>query len=80
MRTVRTLAKGQVVIPAEVRGQFGIEPGVLLELRVSGDHIELWPMPKDPIAAFIGSLAGDVSLTDELISEHAAEVERDKRR
>lgn len=53
---------------------------MLLELRVSSDHIELWQMPKDPIAAFRGSLAGDVSLADELISEHAVEVERDKGR
>lgn len=80
MLTVRTLAKGQVVIPAEVRGQFGIESGSLLELTVSGDHIELKPLPQDPIAAFCGSLAGGASLAEGLMAEHRAEVERDAKR
>ena len=38
MQTVRTLAKGQVVIPAAVREQLGIQSGTLLEVnsRASG--------------------------------------------
>ena len=73
MQTVRMLAKGQVVIPAEVRRRLGIAPGDLLEIRVVDDHIELAPLPDDPIAAFAGSLRGDDSLADGLIEEHRRE-------
>ena len=77
MQTVRTLAKGQVVIPAEVRRRLGIAPGDLLEIRVVDDHIELAPLPDDPIAAFRGSLRGGDSLADGLIEEHRREVTGD---
>ncbi|MDP2792682.1 MAG: AbrB/MazE/SpoVT family DNA-binding domain-containing protein [Sulfurisoma sp.] len=80
MQIIRTLAKGQVVIPAAVRDRFGIEPGSLLELMVADDHIELRPAPADPIAAFCGSLAGGESLTGGLMKEHKAEVKRDAKR
>lgn len=80
MLTIRTLAKGQVVIPAPLRKQLAIEPGDLLEVSLSGDHIELRPVPKDPIAAFSGSLGGGESLSDGLTMEHKQEVERDSRR
>ena len=77
MQTVRTLAKGQVVIPAEVRRRLGIAPGDLLEIRVVDDHIELAPLPDDPIAAFCGSLGGGGSLAADLIEEHRREVTGD---
>ncbi|MFZ5593333.1 MAG: AbrB/MazE/SpoVT family DNA-binding domain-containing protein [Pseudomonadota bacterium] len=80
MLTVRTLAKGQVVIPAELRKQLAIEPGSLLEVSVVGDHIELRPAPRDPIAAFCGSLAGGESLAEGLMEEHRQEVGRDAKR
>ena len=80
MLTVRTLAKGQVVIPAPLRKQLAIEPGDLLEVSLSGDHIELRPVPKDPIAAFSGSLSGGKNLANGLIEEHASEVGRDSGR
>jgi AbrB family looped-hinge helix DNA binding protein len=79
MQTVRTLAKGQVVIPAEVRRRLGIAPGDLLEIRVVDDHIELAPLPDDPIAAFCGSLPGTESLADGLIDEHRREITGDGR-
>jgi AbrB family looped-hinge helix DNA binding protein len=77
MQTIRTLAKGQVVIPAEVRRRLGIAPGDLLEIRVVDDHIELAPLPDDPIAAFSGSLRGGDSLAGGLIEEHRREVTGD---
>jgi len=77
MQTIRTLAKGQVVIPAEVRRRLGIEPGDMLEIRVVDDHIELSPLPDDPIGAFCGSLSGKESLADGLIEEHRREVTGD---
>lgn len=79
MLTVRTLAKGQIVIPAAIRERFGIASGTLLNLEICGDHIELTPVPKDPIAAFCGSLAGGDSLAEGLTKEHRAEVKRDRK-
>lgn len=80
MQIVKTLAKGQVVIPAPLRKQLAIEPGDMLEVCVAGDHIELRPMPRDPIAAFSGSLAGGESLAKGLAQEHVREVKRDGKR
>lgn len=77
MQTVRTLAKGQVVIPASLRKRLSIEVGDLLEVSVVDGHIELRPMPADPIAAFFGSLQGGASLAQDLKEEHRQEVERD---
>lgn len=82
MHTVRTLAKGQIVIPAEFRKQLIIQTGTLLEIRLANDHLELWPVPADPIAAFCGSLAGEEdaqeSLAEGLMEEHRQEVKHGK--
>lgn len=80
METVRTLAKGQVVIPVALRKRLSIKVGDLLEISVVDGHIELRPLPADPIAAFFGSLRGDASLAQGLKGEHRQEVERDARR
>jgi AbrB family looped-hinge helix DNA binding protein len=77
MLIVRTLAKGQIVIPAELRRQLGIEPGSLLEVRAVGDHLELYPLPRDPISAFRGSLKAGRSLAQELIEDHREELRHD---
>jgi AbrB family looped-hinge helix DNA binding protein len=74
MQTINVLSKGQVVIPAELRRRYGINPGQAVEIRDAGDHLELYPLPADPIAAFRGSLSSPQSLADELIDEHRREV------
>ena len=76
MQTLNILHKGQVVIPAELRQRLGMNPGQRLELRDAGDHLELYPLPLDPLAAFRGSLRRDLSLADELIVEHQLEGRR----
>ena len=55
-----------------------MKPGQRVELRDAGDHLELYPLPQDPLAAFRGSLQRNVSLADELIAEHQQEVEREE--
>ena len=77
MHTMNVLNKGQIVIPAAIRQRFGIKPGSAVEIREVGDHLEIFPLPADPIAAFRGSLKGSASLADGLIEEHALEVGRD---
>jgi AbrB family looped-hinge helix DNA binding protein len=75
--TLHTENLGQVTIPVPFCEQLGIKPGTLLEASVVGDHIELRPLPADPIAAFAGSIASRESLSEALIEEHRQEVERD---
>jgi AbrB family looped-hinge helix DNA binding protein len=80
MPAVKTLAKGQIVIPAELRRQLGIEPASILEVRAVGNHLELYPLPRDPITTFRGSLRGRSSLAETLIEEHRDELKRDAER
>ena len=80
MQTLNVLNKGQVVIPAELRQRLGMKPGQRVELRDAGDHLELYPLPQDPLAALRGSLQRDLSLADGLIVEHQNEVKRDEQR
>ena len=78
MQTIKTLAKGQIVIPAELRSRYGIKQGSRLEIREKADHLELYVLPDDPISVFRGSLKDPHSLADALIEEHRKEVERDE--
>ena len=78
MQILKVLNKGQVVIPANIRQRYDIQPGNRIEIRDAGDHLELYRLPSDPVKAFQGSLKPDVSLADALIVEHAAEVKRDE--
>jgi len=77
MQTLNVLNKGQVVIPAELRQRLGIKPGHVVELRDAGDHLEIYPLPGDPLVAFRGSLKQDISLANELIQEHELEFKCD---
>ncbi len=43
-KVVKSLAKGQVTIPAEFREALGIEPDTLLDVSLVGDHLELIPL------------------------------------
>ena len=56
MTVVRTLAKGQVVIPKPIRDRFGIKAGSRFLIRVKGGDVVLHPLPKDPIEALHGIL------------------------
>lgn len=76
MQTVTTLAKSQIIIPAELRERYGIKPGIRLEIREAGDHLEIYTLPDDPVAAFRGSLKAEESLAEALIEEHRQDVER----
>ena len=52
MPIVKTSAKGQVVIPVEIRAKLGIKPGDnVLVTCVAGKHVMIEPLPDDPIEA-----------------------------
>ena len=70
MPIVKTAAKGQVVIPAEIREKIGLKPGgrVLITF-VSNKQAMLEVLPDDPIEAAGGFLQDGPSLTDALLKE-----------
>ncbi len=49
---ISTLSKkSQLVLPAKIRRQLGIEPGDRLELEVEGDHVILRKVPRSDVEA-----------------------------
>jgi AbrB family looped-hinge helix DNA binding protein len=51
-------ARGQTVIPKEVREALGITEGTRLSWTVKGKHVYLVPIPDDPVRALRGILKG----------------------
>jgi AbrB family looped-hinge helix DNA binding protein len=64
---VKTHAKGQIIMPKEIREKLGIKPGAALSVKLVDDHIEIRPLPDDPIEFltgifkdYSGSMAGEL--------------------
>jgi AbrB family looped-hinge helix DNA binding protein len=70
-------SKGQMVIPAAIREELGIEPGTRVAVRREGDEVILRPLTQAAARRLIrelrGMTAGGPSMTDELIAERHAE-------
>jgi AbrB family looped-hinge helix DNA binding protein len=75
--TAKVSSKGSVVIPAEIRKRYQIQPGDVLAFVDYGGQLSLIRVPGDPIAAGRGMLKGGPSLTQELLEEHRREAKRD---
>ena len=69
MATVKTLSKGQVVIPADIRKKYHIEQGSELQILEYEGIIYLIPPVKDPIRAACGILPSKPSLSERLLKE-----------
>lgn len=69
MPTVKTLTKGQIVIPAEMRRKYHIEPGTEMQILEYGGIIYLIPPVDDPVKAALGSLPSRPSLAGQLLRE-----------
>ena len=80
MPIVKTLAKGQIVIPAEIRKKIGLKPGrkVLLTL-VDERKVVIEPVPDDPIEAACGMLQGGPPLTRALLKERREDHVREEK-
>lgn len=73
MSIVKTLAKGQIVIPAEIRKKYHIEPGTEMQIMEYGGIIYLVPPVEDPIKAACGILPPNPSLSEKLLKERKGE-------
>jgi AbrB family looped-hinge helix DNA binding protein len=80
MAVVKTYAKGQIIIPKQLRDALGITPGKRLSLKLVDDHMEVRPLPDDPIEHLTG-IFKDVqqSMAEELLRERAQDDRSDKK-
>ena len=69
MAVVKTLAKGQIVIPAKIRRKYRIETGTEMQLLEYGSVLYLIPPVEDPIKAACGILPSKPSLSKKLLQE-----------
>ncbi|HEV7670090.1 MAG TPA: AbrB/MazE/SpoVT family DNA-binding domain-containing protein [Thermoanaerobaculia bacterium] len=72
-------AKGWIVIPAELRRKYHIEPGGQIRIVDYGGTLGLVPALEDPIREARGALAGKTSLTQALLEERRRERARESR-
>jgi AbrB family looped-hinge helix DNA binding protein len=70
MRTSTISKGGQISIPADIRNRWGVRRLMLID---EGESLVLRPLPDDPIAAAMGSLAGPGPTTDEIREERRRE-------
>jgi AbrB family looped-hinge helix DNA binding protein len=70
MTTAKVLAKGQVVIPKEIRGKIGITPGDRVELKLVREGVVLIPVKKNATEKFKGIIKGRLTL-EKLEALHA---------
>lgn len=68
--------KGWVVIPAELRKKYSLEPGSEVTLVDYGGVLAIVPALKDPSEQAAGMLKGGASLTKSLLNEHQKERKR----
>ncbi|MEK6681361.1 MAG: AbrB/MazE/SpoVT family DNA-binding domain-containing protein [Nitrospirota bacterium] len=73
MPTIKTLSKGQVVIPADIRKKYHIEPGSELQIMEYEGIIYLIPPVEDPVRAACGILPSKPSLSERLLKERKGE-------
>lgn len=85
MASYRTVisSKGQVVIPAELREQFGLEKGTRATWSEEKGRLVLTPMTArrlSEIRGFLKPKPGEPSMFDEHLAERQREREREHRR
>jgi AbrB family looped-hinge helix DNA binding protein len=80
MAMVKTYAKGQIIIPKEIRDKLGIKPGKMLSVKLVNKHVEIRPLPDDPIEFLTGIFKDHpVSMSDELLEERKTDDQIDER-
>lgn len=74
MRSTIT-ARGQTVIPAEIRKKFNLTPADGIEWIVEGDQIRVVPVRKNPVEAFRGK--GPGGAVERLLAERRRDRDRE---
>lgn len=75
VRTVPISSGGQISLPAEIRRRWGVETVQIVDL---GEHLEIRPVPGDPIRAMRGALTLAAGATaDQLRAEARSEDRED---
>ena len=75
MAMVMTSAKGQVVISKKEREAIGIKPGSKVIVKAVKDHIEIHPVPDDPVEYYCGIFKEGTSLTEALLQARKEKLE-----
>lgn len=68
--------KGWVVIPADLRKKYNLQPGTEVQVVDYGGVLALVPKLADPVRQAAGLLKGRKSLTRALLAEHRREKAR----
>jgi len=76
--TLTISSKGWVVIPAELRKKYKLQPGAQVVIVDYGGVLSIIPATQEPIQRARGSLKGLPSLTKELRKERAQERRREE--
>jgi AbrB family looped-hinge helix DNA binding protein len=72
--TVHSISnKGWVVIPAELRKKYGLEPGTEVQIVDYGGVLAIVPAMQDPVRQAAGMLRHGKKLTKLLLEEHSRE-------
>ena len=81
MSVTTTSAKGQVVIHKKEREKLGIKHGTKVILEAVNDHIEIHPLPEDPIEYLCGIFKDHPgSLTEALLKDRKEDIEREEKK
>ncbi len=75
MSIIRVSSEYQVAIPEAILMKLGTRPGQEMMVVERDGGIVLTPLPDDPVAFLCGILVNGPSLTKELVTERAHEVE-----
>ena len=78
MTIVTISSKGWVVIPAELRKKYELEPGTQVALVDYGGVLAIVPAMSDPVKESACLLKSSPSLTRALLKEHAQERKRER--
>jgi len=73
-------AKGQIVIPAELRRKYGIKPGTRICFLERGHEIILQPVTKEYCRSLVGMFKSKSSMTKALLRERARDKKREEAR
>jgi AbrB family looped-hinge helix DNA binding protein len=79
MTVVTTSSKCQIVIPKKERDKIGIKPGTKVIAKAVKDHIEIRPLPDNPVESYCGVFKKGSSLTKALLRERRKELAREEK-